>query len=194
MNLDWLPGLDLTTGTFTLPLWAVAVAAAVIVALVVIAVVRSGLTEFGGLVFRVAVIVIAVVFGWTYVSRTGERDRADERRALDHRAAELVGRALRRARPLPASRRPTPKPSRAPASAPCSQAPKRSRLRPPICRRGSRCSPTRTNTPRGAIRLRTLDRGAAPHHRGGSLRPCLAGAGDARRLHGRCVRCVRPRL
>lgn len=94
MSLDWLPGLDLTTGTFTLPLWAAAVAAALIVALVVIAVVRSGMSEFGGLVFRVAVIVIAVVFGWTYVNRANERDRADERRSLDQRAADLIGRAV----------------------------------------------------------------------------------------------------
>jgi len=94
MSLDWVPGLDLTTGTFTLPLWAVGVAAALLVALVVIAVVRSGMTEFGSLAFRVAIIVIAVVFGWTYIVRTGERDRADERRALDQRAADLVGRAI----------------------------------------------------------------------------------------------------
>src|SRR5687768_10030546 len=94
MSLDWVPGLDLTTGTFTLPLWAVGVAAALFVALVVIAVIRSGMMEFGGLLFRVAVIVIAVVFGWTYIVRTGERDRADERRALDQRAADLVGRAI----------------------------------------------------------------------------------------------------
>ena len=38
--------------------------------------------------------MIAVVFGWTYVTRTGDRDRADERRALDSRAVELVGRAI----------------------------------------------------------------------------------------------------
>jgi len=94
MSLDWVPGLDLATGTFTLPLWAVGVAAALLVALIVIAVVRSGLNEFGSLVFRVAVIVIAVVFGWTYVNRASERDRADERRALDQRAADLVGRAV----------------------------------------------------------------------------------------------------
>src|SRR3954470_10055596 len=94
MSLDWVPGLDLSTGTFTLPLWAVGVAAALLVALVVVAVMRSGVTEFGGLVFRVAVIVIAVAFGWTYITRTGERDRADERRALDQRAADLVGRAV----------------------------------------------------------------------------------------------------
>src|SRR5438270_1859689 len=94
MSLDWLPGLDLSTGTFTLPLWAVGVAAALFVALIVIAVIRAGLTEFGGLVFRVAVIVIAVVLGWTYINRASERDRADERRALDQRAADLVGRAV----------------------------------------------------------------------------------------------------
>jgi hypothetical protein len=94
MNLDWLPGLDLASGTFTVPLWAVGVAAALLVALIVIAVIRAGLNEFGSLVFRVAVIVIAVVFGWTYVNRTAERDRADERRALDQRAAELVSRAV----------------------------------------------------------------------------------------------------
>lgn len=93
MNLDSLPGLDLASGTFTVPLWVVGVAAAVIVALVVIAVVRSGLNEFGSLVFRAAVIVIAVVLGWTYVRGSAERDRADERRALDHRSAELVSRA-----------------------------------------------------------------------------------------------------
>jgi len=94
MSLDWLPGLDLTSGTFTLPLWAVGIAAALFVAMVVIAVMRSGVTEFGSLIFRVAIIALMVVFGWTYVSRTGERDRADERRALDQRAADLVGRAL----------------------------------------------------------------------------------------------------
>lgn len=94
MSLDWLPGLDLTAGTFTVPLWAVGVAAALFVALIVIAVVRAGMTEFGSLVFRVAVIVIAVVFGWTYISRSGDRDRADERRALDQRAADLIGRAV----------------------------------------------------------------------------------------------------
>jgi hypothetical protein len=94
MNLDWLPGLDLASGTFTVPLWAVGVAAALLVALIVIAVIRAGLNEFGSLVFRVAVIVIAVAFGWTYINRTAERDRADERRGLDQRAADLVGRAV----------------------------------------------------------------------------------------------------
>ena len=58
MNLDSLPGLELASGTFTVPLWVVGVAAALIVALVVIAVIRSGLNEFGSLVFRAAVIVI----------------------------------------------------------------------------------------------------------------------------------------
>ena len=94
MNLDGLPGLDLAGGTFTLPLWAVGIALALLVALLVIAVVRAGVTELGSMIFRVAVIVIAVVFGWTYIARTGERDRLDERRALDHRANELIARAI----------------------------------------------------------------------------------------------------
>lgn len=93
MNLDSLPGLDLASGTFTVPLWVVGVAAALLVALIVIAVVRSGLNEFGSLVFRAAVIVIAVVLGWTYIRGAAERDKADDRRALDQRAAELVSRA-----------------------------------------------------------------------------------------------------
>lgn len=93
-EFDKLPAFDLTSGTLTMPLWAVGVAAALAVALIVIAVLRAGLNEFGGMVFRVAVIVIAIVFGWTYVNRASERDRADERRALDQRAADLIGRAI----------------------------------------------------------------------------------------------------
>jgi hypothetical protein len=94
MSLDWLPGLDPTTATFTLPLWLAGVAAALFLVLIVIAVIRAGVTEFGGMVFRVAVILIAVVFGWTYITRTADRDRADERRALDSRATELIARAI----------------------------------------------------------------------------------------------------
>jgi len=94
MSLDWLPGLDPATATFTLPLWLAGVAAALFLVLIVIAVIRAGVTEFGGMVFRVAVILIAVVFGWTYITRTADRDRADERRALDSRATELIARAI----------------------------------------------------------------------------------------------------
>ena len=94
MSLDWLPGLDPATATFTLPLWLAGVAAALFLVLIVIAVIRAGVTEFGGMIFRVAVILIAVVFGWTYITRTADRDRADERRALDSRATELIARAI----------------------------------------------------------------------------------------------------
>jgi hypothetical protein len=94
MSMDWLPALDLSGGTLTLPLWAAGVAAALIVALFVIAVIRSGIGELGGFIFRIAIVVAVVVFGWTYLNRSGERDRADERRALDQRAADLTGRAI----------------------------------------------------------------------------------------------------
>jgi hypothetical protein len=92
--MDWLPRVDLSGGTLTLPLWAAAVAAAIIVALIVVAIVRSGLSDFGNLVFRVLVVAIAVGLGWTYIRTTGEHDSGDERRALDQRAADLVGRAI----------------------------------------------------------------------------------------------------
>jgi len=94
MSFDWVPGLDLSAGTFTLPLWAVGVALALFLALAVIAVLRSGVTEFGNMIFRAAVIVIAVVLGAIYVNRGADHDRADERRALDQRAADLIGRAV----------------------------------------------------------------------------------------------------
>ena len=94
MSMDWLPGLDLSGGTLTLPLWAAGVAAALIIALFVIAVIRAGIDELGGFAFRIAVIVAIAVFGWTYLNRSGERDRADERRALDQRAADLTARAI----------------------------------------------------------------------------------------------------
>jgi len=100
MSLDGIPGLDLSSGTLTAPLWGVGIAAALFVALIVIAVVRAGLAEFGSMVFRVAIVVIAVVFGWTYLSRTGEHDRAEERRALDQRAADLIGRAIAPGSPI----------------------------------------------------------------------------------------------
>jgi hypothetical protein len=70
------------------------VAAALVIALLVIAVVRAGFDELGGLLFRAGVIVVAVVLGWSFLNRASERDRADERRALDQRAADLVGRAI----------------------------------------------------------------------------------------------------
>jgi hypothetical protein len=94
MSMEWLPGLDLSSGTFTLPLWAAGVVAALIVALLVIAVLRAGLGGFGGLIFRAAIVTIAVVLGWTFLNRAGEHDRAAERRALDQRAADLVGHAV----------------------------------------------------------------------------------------------------
>jgi hypothetical protein len=94
MSMDWMPGLDLSGGTLTLPLWAAGVAAALIIALLVIAVIRAGIGELGGFIFRIAIIVAIAVFGWTYLNRSGERDRADERRALDQRAADLTGRAI----------------------------------------------------------------------------------------------------
>lgn len=94
MSMDWLPGLDLSAGTLILPLWAAGVAAALIVALVVVAIIRAGLGDLAGFVFRLTVIIIALGCGLLYFNRAGERDRADERRVLDQRSADLTGRAI----------------------------------------------------------------------------------------------------
>ena len=193
-ELNSLPGLDLASGTFTVPLWVVGIAAAVIVALVVIAVVRSGLNEFGSLVFRAAVIVIAVVLGWAISAALASGTRRTSVGRLT--IARLNSLAVRpyRGRRLHASRPRTLRPLRALASAPCSQARKQSRRRRPISRRASHCWPMRTNTPRGVIKVTVVDCRAAAHHCSRPLRACLAGAGDAGWLHGGCLRCVRARL
>ncbi|MEA2929656.1 MAG: hypothetical protein QOG38_2084 [Hyphomicrobiales bacterium] len=94
MSMNWLPGLDLSGGTVTFPFWVAGVVAALIVALLVIAILRAGLDGLGAFLFRVAVIAAVAVFGGTYLNRSGERDRADERRALDQRSTDLTGRAI----------------------------------------------------------------------------------------------------
>ena len=153
MSLDWLPGLDPSTGTFTLPLWAAGVAAALFVALIVIAVIRAGVTEFGSMIFRVAIVVIAVVFGWTYVTRTADRDRADERRSLDSRAVELVGRAVVPGSAIACLEATNTETVEGSLRARRVREPGNRRGGdPPISRRGFRCSPTRMNSPRGATR------------------------------------------
>ena len=153
MSLDWLPGLDLATGTFTLPLWAVGVAAALFVALIVIAVVRVGADRI-----RLA-----------GLPRRRHRDRGRVR--LDLRHPHRRARPGRRAPRARSARRRSGRPRgraglghRLPRSD--QHRDRRGRLRARRVReprngrggdrlyrrRGSRCSPMRTNSPRGATR------------------------------------------
>src|SRR5258708_26793987 len=87
------PGLDLAGGAFTLPLWGAGIGLALIVLLLMLVIFRSGDGELSSLLFRVAIVVAAVVFGWRWLDKTNERDHADDRGALDQRALDLAVRA-----------------------------------------------------------------------------------------------------
>ncbi len=93
-DLSSIPGLDLTAGTFTLPLWAAGAAAALVVLFFIIALFRSGLSNLLALVVRLGAIVLVVVFAWYYLERAAEQQRAEERRSLDQRGLELTSRSI----------------------------------------------------------------------------------------------------
>ena len=186
------PGLDLASGTLTVPLWAVGVAAALAGRADRHRRDARGLERVRLAGFRVAVdrhrgcIRLDL-----HQSQPAERDRADERRALDQRAAELASaRAIAPGSAIACLEATNTKPWKAPASAPCSPARRPSRRRRPMCRRGSRCSPTRMTTrparPSYEASIAGLRRTIAADRYGLASQVL----GDARRLHRRCVRRV----
>jgi len=85
-----MPEIDSITGIITMPWWSAAVFAACAVLLCILAFLRNGvgrtLIAFAGF----GVIVLALGFGWSIHERLAARDRADERRALDARLADLT--------------------------------------------------------------------------------------------------------
>lgn len=89
-----VPGLDVAAGTLTLPLWAAGAAAALLLLLLVLAAFRSGFGVVIASLARIALVVLAAAVAWTFVNRFADRDRADERRALDQRVHELTVRVL----------------------------------------------------------------------------------------------------
>jgi hypothetical protein len=89
-----VPGLDVAAGTLTLPLWAAGAAAALLLLLLVLAAFRSGFGVVIAGLARIALVVLAAAVAWTFVNRFAERDRADERRALDQRVYDLTARVL----------------------------------------------------------------------------------------------------
>jgi hypothetical protein len=89
-----IPGLDVASGTLTLPLWAAGAAAGLLVLLLLLALFRGGFgTVIAGLA-RIALVVVAAAVAWKFLNHQAERDRIDERRALDARASELTARVL----------------------------------------------------------------------------------------------------
>jgi hypothetical protein len=95
-----IPGFDPASGTFMLPWWAVALGAAVVIVLVVDAVVRNSVLGFFALGLRVAIVVVIAWAAWLLIDRMAERERLDERLALQSRALSLTAQAVMPGSPL----------------------------------------------------------------------------------------------
>jgi hypothetical protein len=86
--------VDAAAGTLTLPIWAAGAVSAVFLALVVLAIGRAGVTASINVLFRVALVAIAVSAGWLYFQRMERQEQAAELRLLDERLAALLARAV----------------------------------------------------------------------------------------------------
>jgi hypothetical protein len=86
--------VDAAAGTLTVPIWAAGATSAIFLALVVLAIGRAGAVASINVLFRVAIVAIAVSAGWLYFQRIERQDRAAELRLLDERSAALLVRAV----------------------------------------------------------------------------------------------------
>ena len=86
----FIPGFDPASGMFTLPWWAVALGAAVFVILLIDTAVRNNVLGLVALGLRVAIVMLIGWVAWLWIERAGDRDRADERVALQSRALSLA--------------------------------------------------------------------------------------------------------
>jgi hypothetical protein len=85
----FFPGLDFSAGTITAPLWVAGAVVGAILLLGVAALFRSSGHIVGG-VAGVAGLLLAAFSVSAFLDRSIERDRLDERRALDKRMIELT--------------------------------------------------------------------------------------------------------
>jgi len=92
---DWLPlpVVDVTAGTVTLSLWAAGLGVVLLAAGLFLAVFRTGAATVIWASIRIGLVLVAAIVGWAFLERLADRDRADERRALDQRMQELTTRA-----------------------------------------------------------------------------------------------------
>jgi len=88
------PDIDVAAGTVTLAIWQSAILAGLLLLFVFLAVYRAQWPTVVGPAVRLSLALFGIVAAWTVVDRLAERDRADERRALDQRILELSARAL----------------------------------------------------------------------------------------------------
>src|SRR5271167_121287 len=88
-----IPGLDLNA-PLIVPLWAAGAAAGLLVLLLLLALFRGGFAAVFGTVVRIGFLILAAAIGWKFLAIMAERDRVDERRALDQRLYDLTARVL----------------------------------------------------------------------------------------------------
>src|SRR5260370_12131670 len=86
--------VDAAGGILTIPIWAAGAVSAVFLALVLLAIGRAGVAASINVLFRVAIVAIAVSAGWLYFQRMERQEQAAELRQLDERLAALLVRAV----------------------------------------------------------------------------------------------------
>src|SRR5215470_16468450 len=86
--------VDAAAGTLTIPIWAAGALSAVFLALAVLAIGRAGVAASMNVLFRVAIVAVAVSAGWLYLQRMERQEHATELRLLDERSAALLARAV----------------------------------------------------------------------------------------------------
>jgi hypothetical protein len=96
----WGPGFDPAHGILALPLWSVAVCAALFAAYCVFVLVRAGRDGVGRAFSRAGLLLIGGAVVWVVLDATSAGTFADQRRALDARLLEMNTRALMPGSPL----------------------------------------------------------------------------------------------
>ena len=86
--------VDAAMGTLTIPIWAAGALSAVFLALVVLAIGRAGVATSVNVLFRVAIVAIAVSAGWLYIQRLERQEQATELRLFYERSAALLAGAV----------------------------------------------------------------------------------------------------
>jgi len=86
--------VDAAMGTLTIPIWAAGALSAVFLALVVLAIGRAGVATSVNVLFRVAIVAMAVSAGWLYIQRLERQEQATELRLFYERSAALLARAV----------------------------------------------------------------------------------------------------
>jgi hypothetical protein len=88
------PDIDVAAGTVTLAIWQSVILAGLLLLFLFLAIYRAQWPTVVGPAVRLGLALFGIAAAWTLLDRLAERDRADERRALDQRILDMSARAL----------------------------------------------------------------------------------------------------